>query len=212
MKLKTKLLGILIPLILIPILGIGITAYEYLQHTALQSARSQMSSLAKQLDVTVKTHIENTQDSVNFLSKNRLIKEYVTSSEDTRYYLLQKPLTRFLKEHQATYPDQYEIRILLPDGYEELRVTNQAYRNSTDDESKTPFFKDLTPKNTDIQHFLYMNEDNRSSALLFSKALILNNKTSDAHGIKATLRGFLSVTIKPISLQNCSPFCPLISL
>ena len=197
MKLKTKLLGILIPLILIPILGIGITAYEYLQHTALQSARAQMSSLAKQLDVTVKTHIENTQNSVTFLSKNRLIKEYLTSTEDTRYYLLQKPLTRFLKEHQATYPDQYEIRILLPDGYEELRVSNQAYRNSTDDESKTPFFKNLTPKNTDIQHFLYMNEDNRSSALLFSKALVLNNKTSDAHGIKATLRGFLSVSIKP---------------
>ncbi len=197
MRLKTKLLGILIPLILIPILGIGITAYEYLQHTALQSARSQMSSLAKQLDITVNTHIENTQDSVDFLSKNRLIQEYVTSSEDTRYYLLQKPLTRFLKEHQATYPDQYEIRILLPDGYEELRVTNQAYRNHTDDESKTPFFRGFTAENTNIQHLLYMNEDNRSSALLFSKALVLNNKTTDAHGVKATLRGFLSVTIKP---------------
>jgi len=197
MKLKTKLLSILIPLILIPILGIGITAYGYLQHTALKSARSQMSSLAKQLDITVKTHIENTQDSLIFLSKNRLIQEYITSSEDTRYYLLQKPLTRFLKEHQATYPDQYEIRILLPDGYEELRVTNQEYRNHTDDESKTPFFQDLTTEKTDIQHLLYMNEDNLSSALLFSKALVLNNKITDAHGVKATLRGFLSVTIKP---------------
>lgn len=197
MKLKTKLLGILIPLILIPILGIGVTAYKYLQHTALQSARSQMSSLEKQLDITVKTHIENTKDSVDFLSKNRLIQEYLTSSEDSRYYLLQKPLTRFLKEHQATYPDQYEIRILLPDGYEELRVSNQAYKNSTDDESKTPFFQDLTPQNANIQHFLYMNEDNRSSALLFSKALVLNNRTTDAHGIEPSLRGFLSVTIKP---------------
>ncbi|OUS28884.1 hypothetical protein A9Q99_10930 [Gammaproteobacteria bacterium 45_16_T64] len=197
MKLKTKLLSILIPLILLPTLGIGVIAYEYLQHTALQSARSQIQGLTKQLDLTINNHIDSTNSSLDLLSKNHLVQEYFTTDEDSRYYILQRPLTRFLKEHQSTYPEQYEIRILLPDGYEDIRISNQAYRNNTDNEADSPFFKKLVRTDSNTSHQLYINQDNRSSSLLFSKAIILQDKAADSISKQATFRGFLAVTIGP---------------
>ena len=197
MKLKNKLLGVLIPLILIPILIVGTIAYSYLQSTALTSASAQINSLSKQLEISVRTQIENTEDSLISLSKNILVKEYFTADQDSRYSLLQKPLSRLLKKHQITYPDQYEIRILLPDGYEDLRVTNQPDKNYTDNESQSEFFQKLAPVNGSSQYFFYTNKDNNSSSILIVKPIFLNNEKTDSYGTEAKFRGYLALTVSP---------------
>jgi len=71
--------------------------------------------------------------------------------------LMQAPLLRLFANYQHAYPDYYEIRVLLPDGYEDTRLTVEGLPNLREDESDTDIFKAMHQSPDDLYTEIFRN-------------------------------------------------------
>ena len=87
--------------------------------------------LASDLSRTETTALAN----IRLFANDILVRKYLlTGDEALRYTLLQAPLLRLFRSYQKAFPEYVEIRILLPDGYEEVRQRHPWVANSTEEE------------------------------------------------------------------------------
>ena len=196
MKLRSKILLLVIPLIVMPMLVMGWIAYSELNEKSKQKAFAEMHAaidhLAGHLGLEVETAISN----INLFANHILLKKYVlTSDEEERYTLLQTPALRVLASFQEAFPNYYEIRILLTDGYEDLRRTSLPIENLTEEEEQSPLFMAMQQTGDTVSSLISRNPDNGELALFVGKPLILRDPAVDPTGTKRTLRGYLALTI-----------------
>ncbi|MGB5298955.1 MAG: EAL domain-containing protein [Thiogranum sp.] len=197
MKLRTKILLLLIPLIVAPMLAMGWIAYSELNEKSKQKAFAEMQAsidhFAGHLGLDVETAVAN----IDLFANHTLIKKYIlTSDEEERYTLLQGPTLRVLHGFQQAYANYYEIRILLPDGYEDLRRTSIPLENLTEEENENPLFVAMQQAGDSVSSLISRNPDNGKLALFVGKPLILRDPAIDATGVSARLRGYLALTIE----------------
>ena len=197
MKLRTKILLLLIPLIVAPMLAMGWIAYSELNEKSKQKAFAEMQAsidhFAGHLGLDVETAVAN----IDLFANHTLIKKYIlTSDEEERYTLLQGPTLRVLHSFQKAYANYYEIRILLPDGYEDLRRTSIPLENLTEEENENPLFVAMQQAGDSVSSLISRNPDNGKLALFVGKPLILRDPAIDATGVSARLRGYLALTIE----------------
>ena len=124
MKLQPKILLLVIPVLVLPLVWLGITAYIKLKENSMETSLAQMSALLDQVSRSAQAHLKTTQANIKLFAGSNLLKSYIlTHNEADRYTLMQPPLLRLFASYQRAYPDYYELRILLPDGYEDTRST-----------------------------------------------------------------------------------------
>ncbi len=197
MKLRTKILLLLIPLIILPMLAMGWIAYSELNEKSKQTAFAEMQAsidhLAGHLGLEVETALAN----IELFANHTLIKKYIlTSDEEERYTLLQAPALRVLASFQDAFPNYYEIRILLPDGYEDIRRTSvSSLDNLTEEEDENPLFMAMRQAGDSVSSMIFHNPDNGELALFVGKPLILRDAAIDPTGTAPVLRGYLALTI-----------------
>ena len=122
MRVQAKILLVLVPLVVAPLLALGWSAYHQLRTTAEQKTLDQMDTLLEQVGRQVQDHLRTTRANLDLFSESVLLHSYLlTEDEDERYTLMQPSLLRLFASYQKSYPDYYEIRVLLPDGYEDAR-------------------------------------------------------------------------------------------
>ncbi|MEN8762859.1 MAG: EAL domain-containing protein [Thiogranum sp.] len=197
MKLRTKILLLLIPLIVVPMLTMGWVAYSELNEKSKQKAFAEMRAAINHLAGHLELDIETAAANIELFANHTLIRKYIlTSDEEERYTLLQGPTLRALRSFQEAYPSYYEIRILLPDGYEDIRRTSiTSLDNLTEEEDQNPLFLAMLRSGYSVSSLIFRNPDNGKLALFVGKPLILRDPAIDATGTPATLRGYLALTI-----------------
>lgn len=152
MKLTTKLPLMLIPLIAAPLLLVGAVMYFQLKNDAEQKNIEQASALLNRIGTRLTRGIDTAKANVELIADDQLIKKYLlTEDESERYSLLQRPLEQKLVSLQSVYPDYYELRILLPDGFEDIRVVEPWVENKTEQEGNTAYFKQLLTAADDLR-------------------------------------------------------------
>jgi len=72
MKLRVKILIMLIPLIVLPLLTLGWIAYERFKSTAQQTSIEQMNTLLSQVALHVQTGLETLRSNVNLFFQLRV--------------------------------------------------------------------------------------------------------------------------------------------
>jgi diguanylate cyclase (GGDEF)-like protein len=195
-KLQSKIISLLVPLTVLPLLALGWVAYAQLRTTSEQKTLNQISMLLSQINAHVESKINTAVANVELFSNHNLVNKYVlTTDAEERYNLVQTPLLRQFIRYQDAYPDYYEIRILLPNGYEDVRWTRKHMENATEEEASTPYFRALSQADEDIFTAFVRNPDNQQPALLVSKRMTLSNPSVDAIDSKPKLRGYLVLTI-----------------
>ena len=122
--------------------------------------------------------------------------------EVQRIEVMQSPVLRLLSGFQNTYPEYYEIRILLPDGYEDTRSINRNIPNAQRVETDTEFFQEMQSSVDPIYSTVYHNPDNDEFALLVGTRLMLKNRAVDPILAEPELRGYLTVTMDLEFLQE----------
>ena len=196
MKLQTKLLLVLLPLTVLPLVGVGWLAYTQLRNTSEQQALQQMSAVLGQLTLNLETKLQAAQGTVKLFADAVLVRKYVlTADEEERYSLLLSPLLKLFGTYLKTYSEYDEIRILLPDGYEDARATRGQIANLTEQEDTGPFFKGLAGHDGTVFSTLLKNPDTQQFALFLGMALRLADPTLDPVLAKPRLRGYLAVTM-----------------
>jgi diguanylate cyclase (GGDEF)-like protein len=193
-QLQSKILLLLIPLIILPLLVLGWVAYSLLMEDARNRTQYQMSTLLEQIESQTETQLRTARANASLFASNALIKQYIRergSFGDS--YNLEQQAMDLLFNYQLAYPEYYEIRIITRDGKEQLRSVLGNVANRTTDESSSSHFI-ATVNNPGITYTtFYRNPDNNQPALLTSKPLFLPNK-KEVNGQKE-LYGYLMLTI-----------------
>ena len=198
MKLRTKILLLLIPLIVLPMLAMGWIAYSELNEKSKQKAFAEMRAAVDHLEEYLGLEVATAVANIDLFAKNTLVKKYILSSdEEERYALLQAPLLRVFASFQEAFPNYQEIRILLPDGYEDIRRTTTSIENLTEEEEENPLFLAMLEAGDSVSSMIFHNPDNGELSLFIGKPLILGDPSIDPTGTPAKLRGYLVLTIEP---------------
>lgn len=196
MKIRSKLLLTLLPLVLIPLIALGSIAYQYLRETSEKSLLGQAEVLLEQTVLQVEAEMNTAQANVSLFTESQLLQDYMLADENSRYELLQLPLLQLFANYQRAYPDYYEIRILLPDGYEDARYADSSQANLTDLETNTPYFQNIASSNEDIVSQFIISPDNQQPILLISKKLVFTDpRVLGVDSMVPVLRGYFLLNV-----------------
>ena len=119
MKLQSKIILSLIPFIGLPLIIVGWISYAQLRQTTELKTANEVHTILRQLETLIEEKVRTAEANVLLFSKSGLLQKYLLSDENSRYGLLQPALLRLFASYQEAYPDYYEIRVLLPDGFED---------------------------------------------------------------------------------------------
>lgn len=196
MRLKGKLLSLLVPLLLVPLLVLAWAAYTLLRDQATEKQQRELTTLLGQLQLTGRALLDTTTANLELFANSSQIQAYlINESEADRYRLLQPSLLRLLASYQNAYPEYYEIRLLLPDGYEDTRSVRGAVRNLTDDESASGLFLALRDSSDTVLLRFAENPDDGRFVLYAGKAISHRDASDDPLSATQQLRGYLILTV-----------------
>ncbi len=195
-RLQTKLILALIPLVVFPLLTLGWFSYVQLRTTTESRTTSEMKKAIQLLDQQIQFLLQTASANLHLFSEATLFKNYMkTNDEWERYTLMQAPLLRLFASYQKAYPDYYEIRILMPDGYEDTRATIEDIFNANDEEGEMDFFKKIATTDQLVVSQLFNNPDTDNVSLLLSKRAMLRDPKADPLASTPSQKGYLVITI-----------------
>ncbi len=196
MRLLSKLLLVLVPLIVTPLLTLGWIAYAELQGTAKDRLRSELQAVMDQVGRNVSAEFKSARASTELFANSYTLRKYATTEdENLRYVLLAPTLLEEFALYQQAYPAYKEIRFLLPDGFEDIRSTSRPLVNLQEQEGDSDYFKRLSHFSGSIYTEVFRNPDDGHISLLVGKALRSKDRSVDPLTAPAILRGFLVVTV-----------------
>ncbi|MEO5349055.1 MAG: HAMP domain-containing protein [Magnetococcus sp. YQC-3] len=194
MKIRAKIVLLLIPLIVLPLLTLGWIAFDRLTTIARTTTFKQMDTLLNQMALHVHSDLETLLSNLDLFSNSDVLQRYLFADEDDRYSLWQRPLLTLFASYIKSYPDYYEIRIVSPDGSEDIRSTLENIPNSQEREDQSSYFQAMRQAEQTAKIFLYQNPDNQETAFLAGKKLIFHDPAIET---TASLRGYLFITVRP---------------
>jgi len=195
MKLKAKLSLLLLPLVTVPLLAVGVAAYMQLTDISKQRGQQQIHTLFDMYDSQIDNITRTAQSNLHLFSDYPLIKQYfLADSEEERYLVLYLPVQRQLYTIQKNYPEYYELRLLQPDGFEDLRMINRPLPNHSEMELGSSAFNELLVSDNDISTRVDRNPDNNELALYVTKRITMINDAIEDPGATPKLRGYFGIT------------------
>lgn len=197
MRLHAKVLLVVVPLAVIPLLILGWLAYDQLRSTAIERSSSQMTTIMDQMARNFQMHQDVAKANARLFADASLMRAYaLTEDEEERYVLMLPSLLKLFSSYLRAYPDYSEIRFLLPDGYEDARTTLKPIANMTEEEGGTTFFRELGRFKGETFVQVTTPPDSQRVSLQVARPLrLIDLSTQDPLNGTPTLRGYLVVTI-----------------
>ena len=196
MRLQSKISLILLPLSIIPLLGLGWYAYGVLEETSRERSLKELTVLLDQFVQHTQSEVATLEANVKLFAKSVLLQKYVlTEDEEDRYNLLQTPLLKLFHSYIENFPRYSEIRVLLPDGFEDTRATRGRIPNHTEEEAESELFRLLATTEKVVFLCMLENPDNGRYVLYAGMPLKLTDLTQDPVLATPKLRAYLVVTM-----------------
>jgi PAS domain S-box-containing protein len=195
-KLQTRLLLLLLPLIVGPFLLLGGIAYKRMSAEVQSLLTDQIANTLTEVENHTLSRIESAEANVHLFSNSNLLENYLLiNDEEERYTLLQPALLRLFDTYQRAYPEYVEIRVLLPDGYEDTRMVSVDMPNQTEDEGGSDLFKRMASSRSPAFSTFFEHPDMGKTVFLVARKIRLSDNEFDPVGPRKTLRGYLAVTM-----------------
>jgi len=197
MNLRAKILSVVIPLTVIPLLVLGGIAYQRMQKNAEQTSFRQMEILLSQSALHIRSDMKTALANIGLFSESEVLHQYLLADETNRYELWQPPLLKLFAAYAKAYPDYYEIRVLLPDGYEDTRFTAENIPNVSEKEDNSRWFQEMMRSENPVYTTVFQNPDNQEISFLIVRKLFLRDSAAEDISAEPALRGYLIITMRP---------------
>jgi len=195
MKLERKMLLLLVPIIVAPLVTVGWVAYKQLRTEVEDNYLREMAATVREVDALVQSRIETTAANTALFATSFLVEKYaLTTDEEQRYSLLQRPLLRLFANYQRNFPEYHELRFILPDGYEAARRVSWEMGNVTEEELGSPLLAALDARESGVHTEIAINPNTRRLALYAGMALRLRDTSVDPLLAPLITRGYFVVT------------------
>ena len=203
MKLHAKIPALVLPLVVAPILVLGALAYGKIHDNMRLRVEADADRALRSVTSHLTQEVAAARGNLQLFMNNIVVAKYATTTdENERYSLLQKPLLEVFKACQSAFPSYFEIRFLLPDGYEDARQSRFELGNVSDDESTSPWFKRLVSSTQADYATVYAHPDSQQAALFVGAAFKRRDATTESGQDMPTLRGYLGITVDLADLSR----------
>ena len=202
MKLSTKFLLFVIPAISLSLFLLGLVAYTQLKETTEEKLLARMANQVSEASTLLQSKTTQAIKDGALIANLQLLKKYmVMADEDQRLLLLYPAMIRSLGAIQNILPEYFEIRIILPDGYEEVRSVTESIPNETEQEYETELFRRMRDSDkTSVQ--VLTNPDTGGYTLYAARPIKLRDPYLDTINATPTLRGYLVISVSLHDLQK----------
>lgn len=195
MKINTKIALTILPLISIPLLLVGVYSYITLWQVSTLQSKSQVEAYLKLLNEDYQSKVHAAHLTLQSITNGPLLNRYLLiNSQEDRYSLMYRPMLARLKSMQQANPNLYEIRLLLPNGFEEMRVVNRALANKEDNEANSRFFQYAKLSEETITEYIGINPDTGKFALFITASIKIRDRNRTNIDSRPKLYGYLSIT------------------
>ncbi|MCV6636610.1 sensor histidine kinase [Candidatus Albibeggiatoa sp. nov. NOAA] len=196
MLLRTKILFVLAPFVILPLLGVGWIAFGKLKSTSENAVFRQMATLLNQVELHVDSHRNAALANIELFASSELLESYIFMPEYERYAVGLLSLMELFSNYNRSHPEYYEIRVLLLDGYEDIRFAPEDIPNITEDESETDYFQRIQANSKNIYFEYLLSPDINRTILMVSKPLYYVDPLLDSTAAtKRKLRAYLVLSI-----------------
>ncbi|MEY3219077.1 MAG: hypothetical protein RIT27_434 [Pseudomonadota bacterium] len=199
MKLKTKLILILMPLSILPLLIFGNVVYQHLITTFRQEVLGRVHNTLEQTQQNMRSYLHSTHDQLRILASNEMLRDYLLTEPPLRYALLQSSILSLFSSYQRNNTDYKEINLLLPDGSEDSHLTKDKEVYFIN--KQTPSYFGAIKNSQSILTELFISEE-ESFFLLSYKLHLLDDYKAQNKNDNQSLRGYLNIVIQPNFLFN----------
>ena len=194
MKLRGRFLSLLVPCVSVPLVLVGALAYVQLSEGIEDQATTGVESLLDQVTLRARSYRERLEADVELFTGSEVVRTYLlVEDERDRFMLYQSAVLDLFASYRKARPEYYELRILLPDGYEDTRSSSLT-ANVTDEEAGGELFRRLQAMDADVVSFLQINPDNGQPALYAARRVELADTARFGSSEPPRMRGFLVVT------------------
>lgn len=179
---------------IIPLLLLGIFSFIRVENAVRDSVLNERANLLDQMTDQVTRTLHTIEANTQLFSSSKLLERYLIVDDWERYSLFLPSLITLFQGYQKAYPEYFEFRVLLPDGYEDCRVTTTDIPNTTDNEAESSQFVKAVTHEDEIYSTFFFNPDIQKTSLLFSKKMMLIDASANEKTSQPELRGFLFIT------------------
>ncbi|MBF0273356.1 MAG: HAMP domain-containing protein [Magnetococcales bacterium] len=200
-NLQIRLALLVLPLLVVFLATLSYLAYANLRDSRLNTARVELRNAMDQAQGTIRHHLETLHSHLEVFTRSEILEKYLdTQDEQERYTLLQPALIRLFSGFQQAIGGYFEVRLLLPDGFEDTRVTSYELPNRSEEEQDSPFFRALSGRAVGPYHVMATHPDNGEWVMMAGEALHAPHKA----GVKGgdPVRGYLAVSLWPTFLRD----------
>ncbi len=186
MRLRSKVLLLLIPLLLIPVAVLTLLGSRYLVENLRKEHLDGLNSLTHQVQLAAENQLRHAEITFRLLAENPTARQYMVSESVTRYALLERPLLRLTQSLRKAYPGIADIQILLPDGTVDFSVTSGAAVGVL-----VPYFDRLDPAPDAETRLLIRDGTDKQPRIAFVLASHLTDPAIDSISAEPQFRGFM---------------------
>lgn len=196
--LRQKLIAVLLPIVILPLLGLGSLFYlqqrDMLQSHALEKMQDIMASTEGEFASSMSSRYA----SIQLLSESHLIRRYlIVEDENARYYSFYRPILELFASYQQTFPEFSEVMILNRSGGEEVRLARSDMPDATSDITQQPWFKEALKAGNQRLVKIDKGSHNRRASIVIVKPIPTSIYTDWQTTQQATIGGYLVVRIEP---------------
>ncbi len=202
LRLRTQILLIIIPLVLIQMLTLGWVAYDHLESISQQRTLNQNKVLLDQIVTNLQSEIDSVVAHTHTVSHFGLLQRYLlTTDQDTKYTLLYPSLLELFLNFQKTFSNYHAIHLFEPDGTEDIRSTLAIPADSYDKEIK--FQLELFKKNKRPISITFSKNLIKGKHIMFvSKRLELGDASYLESSLEKQIGGYLLISMSLSALTQ----------
>lgn len=177
-------------------LALASVAYVQLRQQSELDLFHQMQLLLEQTHQKTVTSLGTASANTQLFARSNLMERYaLVEDEVERYDLMQPALMRLFANYQKAYPEYKELRMILPDGYEDTRVATPGLKNLTEEELDTDYFQDML--SLEGEHFstILTYPDDLTTSLITSTAIRRRDTGTGSVNSRGEVSGYMTLTI-----------------
>ncbi|MCF7978304.1 MAG: diguanylate cyclase [Chromatiaceae bacterium] len=202
MPLRVKLLLFVLPLVIVPLLGLGWLAFDRLRVNAETTLLREMDTLLEQVALSEQTHRRSALANAKLFAGSSLLKRYLFAPEGERVSFLLLPLLNLFASYHDAYTDYGDIRLIDPDGKELARYRADEHAGAAPLADLDGFLSELNASDKPALARYARDEEGEPRLLIGHQLVFVDPVFEDNSFAEPSLRGLLLLVISPEHLRR----------
>ncbi len=204
MKLRSRIISIVIPLVLLPALSLGIVAVFAQQATSTQATVDGMATVLSDTERQLADVIDLSAANLSLFAQSPYLEQYVLADVSVRRETMQTALIELFRSYQSAYPDYLELRLLRPDGSVDTRSAAADPVIDGNHVRGSVWFAPLVAHDGDTYHQFVYDDGTGETHLIAARRLLVGDSMDPETAGDSILRGYLVATIDLESLREAA--------